>query len=281
MTRRLLHFSDLHLHPSYTQGVRNWERCLEAIDEIRPDLVVLGGDVVFDDPDDMGNHSFSRAMLERIGVAWRVVPGNHDIGDSPSNGGHGEFITEERRRRYIRFYGADHWSVDLEAWRIIGLNSSLLASGLAAEADQASWLRGQVADWTGPIGVFIHAPLCMHCLDESEISLDVVSPMGRMQLLAALDVKRVRFVASGHLHCAREFYVAGLPMIWAPSTSMVTDRVMAGHRRGTGWVAYTFDGEKFAWNRDGQEALRPVNFSNMLNEHGRLRQIPAPKLAKA
>ena len=78
-----------------------------------------------------------------LGVRFRAVPGNHDVGDA----GHpGQPVTGERLARWRAYFGSDHWVEDVESIRLVGLDAMLFGSSHRDEAAQAIWLDAVMAD---------------------------------------------------------------------------------------------------------------------------------------
>lgn len=73
--RRLLHLSDVHFGPPHRAEVS--AGALRLIEERRPDVVVLSGDLT----QRAKPHQFleARAFVDRIAVPTLTVPGNHDV----------------------------------------------------------------------------------------------------------------------------------------------------------------------------------------------------------
>ena len=160
MTRQtLLQVSDTHLDPIGGPPLANWNAVVAAVAAEPPDLVVHTGDLLLHEPDHDANHAFVRAQLDRLAAPWRAVPGNHDVGDGPPAPWFGEAATPARRARYRRHWGDDFWTHRLGDWRLLGINSLLLGSGLDAEREQALWLDAQLADTAQPTALFLHKPL--------------------------------------------------------------------------------------------------------------------------
>ncbi len=77
----------------------------------------------------------------------------------------------------VEQWGPDWWVEEAEEWVIVGLDSLLFGSGLAAEEEQWEWLRGVIRATGGrPVAVFLHKPLCLWDLDERQISQRAVTP---------------------------------------------------------------------------------------------------------
>src|SRR5947209_5170990 len=124
----ILHVSDTHLSTGFTAGARIWTNLVRYTEMTRPDLVVHTGDVVHSDPD----HEFAAFQMRRLTIPWRIVPGNHDVGDTEPDPYRG-LVTEERLARFRRHFGTDRWTVVIGGWQMIGVNSQLFDSHLAEE----------------------------------------------------------------------------------------------------------------------------------------------------
>src|SRR6516165_2604832 len=88
---RLTQISDTHLAHRLPKLTRNFEKLADYIDGTRPDLVLNSGDVCFDGPSGPSDLDYARALHDALPVPCRYLPGNHDIGDNPTQMG--------RRRR--------------------------------------------------------------------------------------------------------------------------------------------------------------------------------------
>jgi 3',5'-cyclic AMP phosphodiesterase CpdA len=232
MGLRLSQVSDTHLGARAPECALGWAGAVDYLNRLRPDLVVNTGDLVSLDPDDEADRRVARALHGRLRVPWRVVPGNHDVGDTPPAPWGGKQVTEERRQRFRATWGPDFWALSAGDWVVAGLNSLLFGTGLDAEAEQWEWLAG-LASRAGrrPLALFFHKPLCLRSLDEQEVSPLTVTPLGRRRLLSALGGANLRLVACGHVHEHRVWSSGGVLMVWAPATSYLVE-VWDGHRSG-------------------------------------------------
>jgi predicted phosphodiesterase len=136
---RLTQISDTHLARRLNLLTDNFNRLAEHIDASRPDLVVNSGDVAFDGPNAPDDLQFARTLHDALPVACRYLPGNHDIGDNPTQVGPApsEPVNEKSRLAFISAFGEDHWRFDAAGWCFIGLNSLVMNSGLVSEAEHA------------------------------------------------------------------------------------------------------------------------------------------------
>ena len=84
---RLTQISDTHLARRFSKLTDNFEKVADYIDVTRPDLVVNSGDLAFDAPTQADDLEFARRLHDTLPVACRSLPGNHDIGDNPTQVG--------------------------------------------------------------------------------------------------------------------------------------------------------------------------------------------------
>ena len=59
----------------------------EYIDANRPDLVVNSGNLAFDGLTNRDDFEFTRTRQDALPVACRYLPGNHDVGNNPTEVG--------------------------------------------------------------------------------------------------------------------------------------------------------------------------------------------------
>src|SRR5260370_10867163 len=84
---RLTQISDTHLARRLTKLTDNFHRVSKYIDAKRPDLVVNSGDLAFDGPTSRDDLEFAGTLHDALPITCRYLPGNHDIGDNPTNVG--------------------------------------------------------------------------------------------------------------------------------------------------------------------------------------------------
>jgi 3',5'-cyclic AMP phosphodiesterase CpdA len=81
---RLTQISDTHLARRLPLLTGNFAKLSDHIDATRPDLVINTGDVAFDGPAGPDDLEFAHTLHEALPVPCRYLPGNHDIGDNPT-----------------------------------------------------------------------------------------------------------------------------------------------------------------------------------------------------
>ena len=276
---RLTQISDTHLARRFSQLTTNFERVSDHIDTTRPDLVINSGDVAFDGTNPE-NLEFARTLHDALPVPCRYLPGNHDIGDNPTQAGPrpSHVVNEKDRRAYITAFGDDRWRFEAAGWCFIGLNSLVMNSGLLAETEQFDWLAAELASTRGkPVALFLHKPLYLDAPDDPELApsaIRYVPPAPRRRLLEMLRGVDLRLVASGHVHQRRDFSTRGTRHIWAPSAGFIISdkRQERIALKETGLVEYRFTPDSFEVRHVRAPGMVDVDLDELLK---------APSTAKA
>jgi 3',5'-cyclic AMP phosphodiesterase CpdA len=220
---RIIQISDTHLSPGKPHFVDNWAPLAEWIAGQCPDLVIHTGDVTVDGAGVEADLAYSAGLMRGLGVRWRAVPGNHDVGDARHAR---QPVDGERLAAWRRHFGPDRWVEDVDAgergWRLVGLDAMLIDSGEPEEEEQAAWLD-RVMGEAGQrrIAWFLHRPLFVAHPDEGDSGYWSIKPQPRAGLMAMVHRYRVALVASGHLHKARNFDHQGTRYIWSPASSFL------------------------------------------------------------
>ena len=250
---RLPQISDTHLARRLPRLTDNFQRISEYIDANRPDLVINSGDLAFDGPTSPGDLEFARALHDALPVACRYLPGNHDIGDNPSAVGTtpSHPVTDANLAAYHAIIGEDRWRFEAAGWCFIGLNSLVMNTGLAREAEQFDWLASQLSKTGGkPLALFLHKPLFLNAPADPELPATwfrYVPMPARMHLIEILRAVDWRLVASGHVHQRRDFTYSRTRQIWAPSAGFVIAdaRQDVIGTKEVGLVEYRFQPDSF------------------------------------
>src|ERR1700761_7701226 len=249
---RLTQISDTHLARRLPSLTDNFHPGSEYIDAKRPDLVINSGDLAFDGPTGPGDLEFAKALHDALPVACRYLPGNHDIGDNPSDVGPtpSHPVTDASLQAYHTIIGEDRWCFEAAGWCFIGLNSLVMNSGLAREAEQFDWLAAQLADLKGPaLALSLQKPLFLTQPDDPELaatSFRYVPMPARPRLIEMLDAVDWRLVASGHVHQRRDFTYGRTRHIWSPSAAFIVpdSRQQVIGLKETGLVEYRFQPDR-------------------------------------
>lgn len=240
MTFRLAQISDSHLSADKPFFVGNFERLAAHLQGDGPDLIVNTGDVTLNGAVELSDLRAARRMHDAIGLPYRVIPGNHDIGDNHASA-HQPAVSEDRREHFVSVFGEDWWHLDVPGWRLLGVNSLIMGSGLAAAARQFEFIAGAVdGSADRAIMLLIHKPLYLDSRQEQEVGGRYLHPGARATLLEAFAANEPKLVACGHVHQYRDVRLEGMHHIWAPATSFVVpaDYQVTVGERTVGYVEH-------------------------------------------
>jgi 3',5'-cyclic AMP phosphodiesterase CpdA len=273
---RIVQLSDTHI--SHLGGVpaENMSLLADYINnEIRPDLVVHTGDVVIANPDSAADRDAARRLLALVDAPLRVLPGNHDVGESADEPWMELPVTSERIAAFASAWGQDRFLLTggaadrSEDWVFIGLNSERLGSGLPEEDEQWDWLADAARQARGKSAMlFLHKPLWSPMGSRSGITPPEAA---RQRLVALFADARLRVVANGHMHRYRQVSEGEILTVWAPS---LTFAVPADPERGLepsapGIVEYLIEGD------DIRAELRPVPGLNGVSDVAAMAEFTA------
>ena len=199
--------SDIHANGG-EDALARFDRVLDWLRPMKPDAVIVSGDLVEDDSAE--SYRAVRNRLEGAQAPFFVVPGNAD--DVPT-----------MRRAFADRFGwgeGDRLNVvgDLGALRVIGLDVTVEGRGHGDAAPVLDWLGKQLNTGGAPALVFLHQHpfICgidnadrNHCFSQEELSLVI----GKSR-------DTVIGITCGHVHRPLSSRFAGLPASMAPPVTL-------------------------------------------------------------
>jgi len=238
---RVVQISDLHLSRSHSYFYDNWRIALDILREDPPDLTIVSGDVSFNGADSREDLAFAREQLEELPAPWVVIPGNHDVGDHPLSKKLDQPVNAERYGRWMELFGDDRFLREYLGFRIAGIATALMGSGLPREEEQWRWIRELLDPAAPPTMLVLHKPLFARSIDETEFNKSCVDPESRARLRLLLQRGAVPLVASAHVHVYKNVEADGIEFVWCPATSFVVSwegKDVYGGVRRAGWIEY-------------------------------------------
>lgn len=258
MAFRVLQISDTHLSVRHDHFASNVEVIRLHVAAAAADLVINTGDLCMDGAGDARDLAVAADWHASLGAPVRAVPGNHDVGDIAAIRPD-QLVDDARLAAWRARFGADFWSLDVEDWRLVGLNAMLLGSGHPEEERQYAFLAVAAAT-DRRLALFLHKPLFIESADEGPRGYWTVKPGPRARLLTAIGTADLGLVASGHLHIARARRIDGVDHVWGPSAAFVCGAIQEelGGERVIGLVEHVFAGREHA-----SRHLRPEGVADM------------------
>lgn len=210
---------------------------IRAVNAAHPDVVLVAGDLT--EGGLAEQFSDYKNQISGIEAPLFSVPGNHDVGDKilPDKPGG---VNEARLNAYEKAVGPLYFVSNQPKVRIIGINSSLLGSGLPQEARQWEFLEKTLAEpMAVPTVLLMHYRPFLKTADEEGGGYWNVEPAPRRRLLDLIRKYHVRAVLSGHLH--RELFDEqdGIAYITTTAVSWGIPK----DKQTPGWTLVTIDAQ--------------------------------------
>lgn len=227
-----IHVADIHVgtpksfryQPAWNE---NWDGARRQIVQLKPDLLLVGGDMTRDGSTHRYELEQVKADLDALPFPVHTIPGNHEIGnkfmrDEPMS------IRPDFLDRYSSVFGESEWSFVHKNVRFSGCNAFLLGSGLPDERVLRAWIADLEIDHLVDHHVFmIHPALFADTPDEPAWDPNVdrrawyfaLDPEPRAFLFDTFRRLGVSDVISAHIHCRRHLEIEGIRIHFAPSTA--------------------------------------------------------------
>lgn len=206
MSFRLAQLSDLHLGVASAKSFhkdpyQQFTLALDAVLNLQPDGIIVTGDISLDTPDDAANE-YLKASLDKTGLPYAVLAGNHDNSQQIASTFHPE-AGGQREVYYQKRFGDEN---------IIFLDSS---QGRFS-SKQWDWFRQRMEESTRRTLICMHHPPLYtgsafmdsyYAFIEQEEFCDIVTK-----------VPHQAYVFCGHYHYAGTVTYKNLHIYIAPST---------------------------------------------------------------
>ena len=215
--------SDPHIGSTNSVFVPNWEKVVSHVnarDDI--DLAVILGDITLLGSEQAEDLRFGRNALNALNKPWLALPGNHDVGDISRNSH--QPANADRLADWEALYGPWHWQSDLiPGWRLIGLNSQIIGTGLPEEQLQWETLERALAMRARlKLVLLMHMPLFLEDWEEADRPAWALMGGGRNRLRRLIEEHDIRAVVTGHMHRVVQFDLPQTRFIWCAASSFLT-----------------------------------------------------------
>lgn len=168
------------------------------------DFAIHLGDLVHPVPDTGDAYSNAAKaygnIVKDLNVPIHVIPGNHDIGDTPLKGAPASPTTNAMIDAWKHEFGEQYSSFESKGVLYILLNAQLINSGLPSETEQKQWLLDLLKANKGKrMMMMLHHPIYLENPEELD-HYDNTNEPGRSWLLGLFDEYNIEAVFSGHAH---------------------------------------------------------------------------------
>lgn len=223
-------------NPKYLE---NWHTARQQILQLKPELMIIGGDITRDGSVHDFEFAEMKESLENMNIPYHAIPGNMDTGNKhtdeqgpkPERDDIGLNVTSKQLRRFSRFFGDIPWAFVHKNVRFSGFYSVLAGSGLPEEDAMWRWLNDLMN--LPPVQHHImttHYALFIDDIEEANFDITQVESYAswyfgidqpyRQRIFEAYKAAGVDMVFSGHIHCRCPMeLVDGIAFYKSPATA--------------------------------------------------------------
>lgn len=209
------------------------DQAIQQINAAKVALVLVAGDLTENgatqDLKDV------KQQFQKLQAPFLCVPGNHDIGGKvmPNGKEAKSNVTSKRIKQYEAVFGPSFYVKETAGVRVVGVNASLLGSGLPEEAAQWQLLEKELAKPAGlPTLLLQHYPVFLVKIDEPGGVYWNLEPEPRTRLLKLIKQAGIKTVLTGHTHLTVTHQVEGINFLTTPPISFGLPR----GKQPEGWI---------------------------------------------
>jgi 3',5'-cyclic AMP phosphodiesterase CpdA len=207
----------------YEHDVKSFTLAVEQINALKPDFVLICGDLVNKAADEKSWIDFKR-IKSGFKIPCHCAAGNHDVENNPTAGS---------LRRYRETVGPDYYSFDHKGFTFVIVNTQLWKAPLAGESEKHdAWFKETLAaakKRNQPVVVVGHYPLFVKDPEEEEHYSNLPLEK-RRELLGLCEANGVVAFLAGHTHRLVINEHKGMQMVNGETTSRNNDGRPMGFR---------------------------------------------------
>ena len=249
--------TDIHVKPEM-DAPKGFQMAIDKVNELNPDFVLTGGDLVFDvmrGNQDRGDTLFSlyKKMIQGFNMPVYNCIGNHDLfaiyEESPEDSDHPDY----KYGMFERYLGDTYYSFDHKGWHFIVLNSLDVTENKRYKRyfheEQMNWLESdlQEVNSTTPIVITTHIPVVSA---RPQVLGKEGSPEGSNshEIFKMTENHNLKLILQGHIHWKeygfvndRFHYITG---------GSIAGNGWKGRRHNTkeGFMLIKVKGDNFTWD---------------------------------
>ncbi len=210
---KIVQLTDLHiaLEQEETLGVdvrANFLRVLPKVESLRPDLLVLSGDLAFRDAA-TEVYAWVKEKVDALGIPYELISGNHDEPVQLARA----FGREDRLRNDKIFF-----SMEVKGYELQFLDTTV---GVVSH-DQLDWLGEQVARLSGELYLFMHHPPLFGGVPHMDTSYSLQN-MQEVQAILHRFAGQVH-IFCGHYHVDKVLQQKNVTVYITPATFFQIDQ---------------------------------------------------------
>lgn len=253
--------TDIHLQPE-RNAVEGFKAAIDTLNDLKPDFVITGGDLIMDALGQTWERSDSLYNLYAEEANAFEMPvyntlGNHEIYGIYEKSGASRKHPEFGEKMFEQRLGKSYYAFDHEGWHFMVLNSvDETAEGGAyggnVDSLQVEWIKEDLknVDPGTPIVISTHIPFTtvFHNVVQDPFYQNApnIVVKNTPELLKLFEDHNLKLVLQGHMHILEEIVVNGVTFVTAGA---VSGRWWSGDYHGVeeGFVLVHTRGDDFEW----------------------------------
>lgn len=213
--------TDIHLQPE-RDAIKGFEKAINKVNELNPDFVITGGDLIMDA---LGQNYFRSdslydiydSMQEMFKMPVYNTVGNHEVfglyessGIDPEHPEYGKKLYENRLGK--RYYSFDKGNWHFMVLDVIGFTTDRRYIG-EVDSAQMEWIKNDLAQTNSNknIIVSVHIPFVTTFLQYYHDPLEANGPglvvTNGPEVLDLFDGRNLKLVLQGHTHILEDIYI--------------------------------------------------------------------------
>jgi 3',5'-cyclic AMP phosphodiesterase CpdA len=248
--------TDIHIKPEMN-APKGFQMAIDKVNELNPDFVITGGDLVYDTM--RGNYEESESlftlykkMSKGFNMPVHNCIGNHDLfaiyEESPETEDHPDY----KYGMWERHFGDTYYSFDHKGWHFITLNSLDVTENKRYQGifheKQLAWLKEDIAKVakSTPIIITTHIPMiCTYTQLNGGDGTRTVN--NASEVFKILEDHNLKLVLQGHIHWKEYGFVND--RFHFLTGGSIAGNGWKGRRHNTkeGFVKIKISGHNFSW----------------------------------
>jgi Icc protein len=219
--------TDIHLTPE-RNGVQGFKKAIKTVNNLAPDFVITGGDLIMDAIEQPYERADSLYNLyietsKEFKMPVYNTLGNNEIFGLYETSGVDPTHPEYGKKMYLKRLGKRYYSFDHKGWHFMVLDSvgeteDRKYKGVIDSA-QMEWIKDDLAevDKDVPIAISVHIPFITVAIQLWEGPLAEIKENkvinNSKEVLTLFKDHHLKLVLQGHLHFLEDVYVNGIHFI--------------------------------------------------------------------
>jgi Icc protein len=246
--------TDIHIKPEMNAPL-GFQMAIDKVNELKPDFVITGGDLVYDVM--RGDYARSemlfdlyKTMSQKFEMPVYNCIGNHDLfaiyPESPEGADHPDY----KYGMWERYFGKTYYSFDHKGWHFIILNSLDVTEDQRYKgefhAEQLAWLADDVkhTDPKTPIIIITHIPVLS---SRWQLTGQQEGVGNAKEIFRLLENHNIKLILQGHIHW-KEYGMVNDRFDFLTGGS-IAGNGWKGRRHNTkeGFAQIKVQGENYSW----------------------------------